>query len=50
MEMLLVQEEALYLFLELEKINHFFPITHKDMTRFLITLDHSVNFVYESLK
>jgi|TARA_B100000287_G_scaffold435251_1_gene502658 UDP-N-acetylglucosamine 4,6-dehydratase len=38
------------LFLELDKKNsNFFPITHKDMTRFFITLDHSVNFVYESL-
>ncbi len=28
----------------------FFPITHKDMTRFLITLDQAVNFVLFSFK
>ena len=38
-------------FLELKKNkSKFFPITHKNMTRFLITLDQSVKFVCDSLK
>ena len=38
-------------FLELDRKNSkFFPITHKDMTRFFITLDQSADFVYQSLE
>ena len=33
-----------------EERNKFLPITHKDMTRFWITLDESINFVIESFK
>ena len=36
-------------FLQQFKEKRFVTLTHKDMTRFFITLDHSVNFVYESL-
>ena len=34
----------------IEEKKSYFPITHPDMTRFIITLDHGVNFVLQCFK
>ena len=45
-EILLSKDEALYLLNKVEE--KYVPVTHKDMTRFNITLDESVDFVIKS--